>query len=733
MSKPESASVRPARFRQSRRDFLVTSAGGGLALGLSLPSAFAQKTGAAESAELNVWVVIQPDDTVVIRYARSEMGQGSMTSAPQLVAEELDADWSKVRVEYADTNEHIRRKRAWGSMSSVGSQTIRNSQDYLRKGGATARAMLVMAAAKEWNVSASGITVANGVIRHAASQRSSGFGRLAAAAAKLEPPREVALKDPKDWKIAGKSMRRVDIPASVNGTQRYGADVQLPGMLYAAIAQSPVFGGKVKSFDDARVKARRGIRKVLVVDGNAVAVVADNWWRAKEALKDVAIDWDVGANGTVSSASIAAFFQEGLRAPGQAPATPNSKGDPEQAFAGAAKVLEAEYSTPYLAHAPMEPMGATVHIQQDRVDAWASTQNGEAQLTGFAEALGMPPERVYFHKTQAGGGFGRRSGPDFIRQAALIAKELPVGTPVKLLWTREEDTQHGLYRPLAMYRFKAGLNAGGRPTGWTTRVASGSLFNQLIGMPLRNNIDNAAMEGFTEFPYEVPHQRHEYQQRRTHVPIGFWRTVGWSQTPFGRECFLDELAHAAGKDPYTYRRELLQGQEPRQQRALHILDAVAEAAGWGKPLPPGVFRGIATTEPYGSYTSGVVELSVDKSGGIRLHRVVLAINCGHAVNPDNIVAQLQGSTVFALTAAMWGEITIKDGRVEQGNFDQYRMMRLREMPKVEVRILPTGGFWGGVGEPGQAPIIPALANALFAATGKRVRSLPLKNEGFHLL
>jgi isoquinoline 1-oxidoreductase subunit beta len=521
----------------------------------------------------------------------------------------------------------------------------------------------------------------------------------------------------------------------VDGTQRYGVDIQLPGMVYAAVAQSPVYGGKVRSFDDSRVKARRGIIKVLSIDnGSTIAVVADSWWRAKEALKDVPVDWDFGANANVSSASMYQFFQEGLKAP-EAAVLPNKKGDVEKAFAGAAKVLEAEYFTPYLCHAPMEPMGCTVQIKDGRVDVWASTQNGEATLASVAGALKVPPETVYFHKTQAGGGFGRRGGSnDYGQQAALIAKELPPGTPVKMLWSREEDTQHDFYRPLAMYKLKAGIDANGMPVGWQTRVASGSLFNQLLGLPLKNGIDNAAVEGFSEFPYEIPNQQHEFILRRTHVPIGFWRTVGWSQSPFAREQFIDELAGAAGKDPYQYRRELLKGaHSDHEKRALMILDSVAKAAGWGKPLPQGRFRGIATTEPYGSYTSAVVELSVDKSGGIKIHRVVQAIDCGYAVNPDNIVAQIEGSTVWATTAAMWGEITFKDGRAEQSNFDTYRMMRMREMPKVEVVIAPTGGFWGGVGEPGQAPLIPALCNALFAATGKRIRALPLKNQGFHLV
>ena len=723
--------MKKTTFKKSRRDFLVTSAGagGGLALGFHMPSALSQKVGTVEKANVNIWVAVGADDTVVIKYARSEMGQGSMTSAPQLVAEELDADWKKVKIEYADTNQHVRMKRAWGDMATVGSRTIRNSQEYLRKAGASARAMLVAAASNEWGVPPGEITVSNGIVSHAGSKRRTTFGKLAVAAAKLEAPKDVVLKDPKDWKIAGKSMRRIDIPASVNGSQIYGADTQLPGMLYAAVAQCPVFGGKAKSFDESRVKGRRGITKVMTIDdGAAVVVVADNWWRAKEALKDVPVDWDFGANGNVSSASILQFFKEGLAAP-DAAVLPNKKGDAAKAFAGATKVLEAEYFTPYLCHAPMETMGATVQIKDGRVDVWASTQSGEGTLASVAAALKTPTDNVYFHKVQAGGGFGRRGGSnDFGRQAALIAQQLPNGTPVKLLWTREEDTQHDFYRPLAMYKLKGGIDAQGNVVGWQTRIASGSLVNQLLNLPLKTGIDGPATEGFDHFPYEIPNQQHEYIQRRTHVPIGFWRTVGWSQTPFAREQFIDELAIAAGKDPYEFRRKLLEN----EKRPLGILDAVAKAAGWGKPLPKGVFRGIATTEPYGSYTSAVVELSVDDKGAIKLHRVVQAIDCGYVVNPDNINAQIQGSTVWAVTAAMWGEITLKDGRVEQGNFDAYRMMRMREMPKVEVVLAPTGGFWGGVGEPGLAPLIPAMCNAIFAATGKRIRSLPLKNQGFTL-
>jgi len=722
------------RTNPSRRRFLRNSAaaGGALVVGFHLPGARAQSAAAAGTPEINAWVVVHPDDSVVIRYARSEMGQGSMTSAAQLVAEELACDWGKVRVEYADVNEQVRRNRVWGDMGSVGSRTIRFSQEYLRKGGAAAREMLIAAAAQQWSVPAGECSAARSVITHGPSGRKLSFGAVASAAAKLEAPKEVKLKDPKDWTLAGTPVPRVDIPDTVMGRQRYGIDTQLPGMVYAAVAQCPVFGGKAKSFDAAKIQGRRGIIKVLALeDGHVLAVVADNWWRAKEALKEMQVEWDVGANGQVSSASIMEFFREGHKVP-SVPVAKRS-GDLDAGLAAAARVVEAEYFTPYLCHAPMEPMGATAVVKNGRVDVWVSTQNGEGALATAAAAAGVPPENVYVHKVQAGGGFGRRGTQDYTRFAVEIAKTMD-GAPVKSLWTREEDTQHDFYRPAALYRLKAGLDGAGNLTSWYTRIASPSIIATLLKLPLKDGIDGPMVEGFSEFPYGVPNIRNEWAQRDTHVPVGFWRTVGWSQNPYARECFLDEVAVAAGKDPYEFRRTLLAAEKTEHSaRALGILDAVAKAAGWGKPLPPGVHRGIAVTEPYGSYAAAVIEVSVSDKGELRVHRVVEGIDCGYAVNPDNIVAQLQGSVVYALTAVARGEITIKDGRVEQSNFHDYTMLRMPEMPRVEVVLAPSGGFWGGVGEPGQAPIAPALCNAIFAASGRRIRSLPLKNHGVTLV
>jgi isoquinoline 1-oxidoreductase subunit beta len=706
----------------TRREFLKLSAAmsGGLSVGFNIPFANAQQL---ITPEINAWVLVRADDTVIIRYARSEMGQGSMTSAAQLVAEELGCDWKKVRVEYADTNAQVRRKRVWGDMAAVGSRTIRNSQEYLRKGGATAREMLVAAAAQGWNVQPSECTVSNGVISGPGGRKTS-FGKVAHAAAKLPPPQDVKLKDPKDWTIIGKPMPRVDIPDIVTGRIRYGIDAQLPGMVYAAIAQCPVFGGKVKSVDAAKVQSRRGVLKVLPM-GDYVAVVADNWWRAKEALKELPIEWDFGANASVSSESIKQFLRAGLDAESDV-VVAKQAGDVNEALKGG-KVLEAEYYTPYLAHVTMEPMGCTAVVKEGRVDVWTSTQNAEASHASAAATAGVPLENVFVHRTQLGGGFGRRGGAqDFVRQGVQIAKAME-GTPVKMLWTREEDMQHDFYRPVSLVRFKAALDAEGKPVGWHSRVSAPSIIATLLKLPLKEGIDPQAVASIADQPYNIANVRMEYAQRNPHVPVGFWRTVGHSQNPFMRESFMDELAHAAGKDPYDYRMALL----PESARERKILEATAKAANWGAPLPAGVHRGVATTEAYGSYTAAVAELAVN-GNVVDIKRIVLGIDSGYIVNPDNVVAQMQGSAVFMLTAMFWGDITIKEGRVEQSNFHDHRMMKLREMPKVEVVMAPTGGFWGGIGEPGQASIAPAICNALFAATGKRIRTLPLKNEGLDI-
>ena len=708
-----------------RRQFLKVSgtASAGMSLGFFVPG----RAQAADTPQLNVWIEIEPNDTVVIRYARAEMGQGSMTSAPMMIAEELEADWKKVRVEYATAHENLRTKRAYGDMASVGSRTIRHSQEYMRKAGATAREMLITAAAQKWNVPASECKAALNKVTHTASKRSFTYGQLAADAAKLEAPKTVQLKDPKNWTIIGKSIPRVDIPDIVVGKRRYGIDTQLPGMLHAAVAACPVFNGTVKSMDASKVENRRGIVKVLNL-GGFVAVVADNWWRAKEALREVSVEWDVGEHGTLSSAAIMNHFKAGMSQPELAVA--RNDGNTLEALSKAAKVVEAEYFTPYLAHATMEPMVCTAWLQGDKLEVWSSTQNPEATLAVSAATAGVPPANVKVHPVQLGGGLGRKSPQDFTRQAVMIAKAMP-GKPVKMLWSREEEIQHGLYRPASLMRFKAGLDANGKVDALHIRVSAPSILATLLKLPLPKGIDGQAVACFNDHPYAIPNTLVDYAQRNTNVPVGFWRTVGHSQNPFGRECFIDECAQAAGKDPVAFRLDMLPNNET-SKRDRAILEAVTKAAGWGSQLPAGVFRGVAETEGYGSWTACVCEVSVNARNEVKIHRVVIGIDPGYAVNPDNIVAQFQGSVVHGLTAIFWGENTIKEGRVEQSNFHDYRMMRLNEMPKVEVVIAPTGGFWGGVGEPAQAPLAPALANAISAAMGKRIRSLPLKNHGLTL-
>ena len=708
-----------------RRQFLKVSgtASAGMSLGFFVPG----RAQAADTPQLNVWIEIEPNDTVVIRYARAEMGQGSMTSAPMMIAEELEADWKKVRVEYATAHENLRTKRAYGDMASVGSRTIRHSQEYMRKAGATAREMLITAAAQKWNVPASECKAALNKVTHTASKRSFTYGQLAADAAKLEAPKTVQLKDPKNWTIIGKSIPRVDIPDIVVGKRRYGIDTQLPGMLHAAVAACPVFNGTVKSMDASKVENRRGIVKVLNL-GGFVAVVADNWWRAKEALREVSVEWDVGEHGTLSSAAIMNHFKAGMSQPELAVA--RNDGNTLEALSKAAKVVEAEYFTPYLAHATMEPMVCTAWLQGDKLDVWSSTQNPEATLAVSAATAGVPPANVKVHPVQLGGGLGRKSPQDFTRQAVMIAKAMP-GKPVKMLWTREEEIQHGLYRPASLMRFKAGMDANGKVDALHIRVSAPSILATLLKLPLPKGVDGQAVACFNDHPYAIPNTLVDYAQRNTNVPVGFWRTVGHSQNPFGRECFIDECAQAAGKDPVAFRLDMLPNNET-SKRDRAILEAVTKAAGWGSQLPAGVFRGVAETEGYGSWTACVCEVSVYARNEVKIHRVVIGIDPGYAVNPDNIVAQFQGSVVHGLTAIFWGENTIKEGRVEQSNFHDYRMMRLNEMPKVEVVIAPTGGFWGGVGEPAQAPLAPALVNAISAAMGKRIRSLPLKNHGLTL-
>ncbi|MGZ5063408.1 MAG: molybdopterin cofactor-binding domain-containing protein [Usitatibacter sp.] len=704
-----------------RREFLKASValGGGLALEFSVAGTALAQAKDAGATEVTHWIVIHPDDRVVIRIARSEMGQGSLTGLAQLVAEELDCDWANVSTEFVSPNEHIKRKRIWGSMSTGGSAGVRTSQEYLRKSGAAARTMLVSAAATQWEAPPSECSASAGVITHGPSGRKVTYGKVAEAAARLETPKDVPLRDPKDWKIVGKSMKRLEMPDKVAGKPIYGVDVQLPNMLLASIVQSPVFLGKVKSVDSKAAEKMRGVKGVVQGDG-WVAVVADNWWRANQAAKALKIEWDEGAHGNVSSDTITALFKEGLDAKDLPRA--RSMGDAPGALAGAAKLVEAEYSSPYLSHATMEPMTSTAWFKGDgTLEVWTSTQNGEASIAAASEAAGLPLEQVEVHKAMLGGGFGRRGAPqDYVKQSVAIAKQFP-GRPVKLIWSREEDMQHGFYRPASRVRMKAGLDAQGNLVAMHTVIACPSILALLRPEGIEKGIDFTAVRTFSDSPYTTPNQLVEYAMRNPHVPVGFWRAPGL-QNSFYRECFIDEVALAAGKDPLEFRLAML---KPGDKNRL-VLEAAAKAAGWGTPLPAGVYRGIAQSDGFGSYTAMVAEVSV-KEGRIKVHRVVFAIDSGYVVNPDACRAQAEGNVIFCLGQFYEGH-TVKDGRIQESNFHDFPLPHIQEMPKVETVFVPTGGFWGGHGEPGGLNVAPAVCNAVFAASGKRIRSLPLKDN-----
>jgi isoquinoline 1-oxidoreductase beta subunit len=708
--------------RPSRRRFIVSSAAasGGLALGIPL-SATAQ-TGDGHP-EINAWVLIQPDERVVIRIARSEMGQGTLTGLAQLVAEELECDWSRVSTEYPTPGQNLARKRVWGNFSTGGSRGIRESQDYVRKGGAIARLMLVQAAAQGWGVPVGECQVRSGVITHLPSQRRTTYGQVAQAASRLPLPEAPALKDPSTWKIAGQPLPRLDTADKVNGRQVYGADLRLPGMLNAAIRDCPVFGGTLKAFDAEKVKSMAGVRRVLRVGDSAVAVVADTWWQAKVALDALPITWDLGPNAQVSSDSIARQLKAGLDAPEAF--VGHQVGDAASAIGRAAKRIQAEYGYPYQNHACMEPMNATARWTPERCEVWTPTQNGEASLAATAAAAGLPIARCEVYKIHLGGGFGRRGFQDWIPQVVSIAREMP-GIPVKLLWSREEDMLHGRYHPITQARMSAGLDDQGRVVGLHMRISGQSILASVAPQNLRNGADMVSFQGLTAtgdgaFGYTIPNLLIDHAMRNPHVPPGFWRGVNHNQNAIYLECFIDELAQAAGVDPLEYRRRLMH----KHPKHLAVLEAAARKAGWGSPAAPGVYRGLAQHMGFGSYTAAVAEVSVSDKGALKVHRIVAATDPGHAVNPQQIQAQVEGSFAYGLSAALFGQCTVKNGRIEQENFHTYEVMRMADMPRVETIVMPSGGFWGGVGEPTIAVAAPAVLNAICAATGKRVRQLPL--------
>jgi isoquinoline 1-oxidoreductase beta subunit len=716
--------------RINRRNFVVsaTASAGGFALGFACPFLDGQPAMAADGAhEIGAWVVIRPDDTVVIRVVRAEMGQGSLTGLAQLVAEELDCDWSKVTWETPTPGQNVARKRVWGDYATGGSRAIRGSHEYVRRGGATAREMLKQAAANEWKVPVSELSAADGVITHAPSRRRTTYGRVAAAAAKLSPPADVPLKDAKNWKIAGKPLKRLDTANKVTGKQIYSIDFRVEGMLNAAIKESPVFGGKLKSFDGAKVASMPGVQKVVQIGDAAVAVIADTWWQAKTALEALPVVWDDGPNANVSSASIADMLATGLDA--SEAFVGNRQGDVSAAMLGATKKVEAVYSYPFQNHATMEPMNATARYTPDRCEVWTSTQNGETALAAASEAAELPIDRCDVHNMILGGGFGRRTRGDYVSHAVRIAKEMP-GIPIKLIKSREDDMTNGVYHPITQCKLTGALDANNDLVGLHVRISGQSILASANPRGLQDGRDPLTFQGLnpggaeSAFGYAIPNLLIDHAMRNPPIPPWFWRGVNANQNCIYVECFMDELADAAGQDPLVFRRKLM-GKHPRH---LAVLNAVAERIGWGKPTPDGIYRGLAQQMGFGSYVAAAAEISVTGGNRIKIHRIVAATDCGHAVNPAQIERQVAGSFVYGLSALFYGECTVKDGRIEQTNFHDYNSMRIAEMPQVETIIMPSGGFWGGVGEPTISVAAPAVLNAFFAATGKRIRSVPLKNH-----
>ena len=713
----------------TRRHFILTgaTAAGGLMIGIGAEQGFAEAAtvvaqpwnddNAYATNEIDAWIAIDPDDSILIRYQRSEMGQGSMTALPMIITEELQCDWSKVRIEYASPNRNVRENKVYGDMFSNGSRSVRASQKKMQQVGASARERLIAAAAAQWNVPATECKAASSIVTHGPSGRTLRFGELAAEAAKIKLDKEPAIKTPDQFTFIGKPMPRIDVVHKIDGSAKFGIDAQIPDMVFAAITACPVPGGKLKSVDESVVAGAPGVLQVVRLE-KAVAVVATgSFWRAKQALARLQPEWDVGEAGSVDSARLSKEYREAL---GGAMLTARNEGNVDQAISGAAKTFEAVYETPYLSHSPMEPLNATVLLQPDRLDVWFGTQAADRAIIDAAKAAGLKQEQVYIHNAFVGGGFGRRDANDEVDQAIAIAKA--VKRPVKLIWTREEDTRQDKFRPHAVVAFKAGVGTDGIPTAWSMRVVTSSILST-VGRPLpKDKPERQAVAGLEDNGYNVPNVRVEAAIKNTHLPVWFWRAPGANQHVFAIESFLDEIAAASNLDPYLVRRKLLEGKPDW----LKVLDTAAEKGDWGKPLPKGSGRGIAISEDTDSLCAQVAEVTVKPNGDVKVNRVTVALDTRYMVNPLTIEEQAEGSVIFGLSAALYGKITVKNGAPVEGNFDSYRMVRLAEAPKIDVHLVPSGGkVWGGAGEPATPPIAPAVANAIFAATGKRIRTLPI--------
>jgi isoquinoline 1-oxidoreductase beta subunit len=727
-----------ARTAPSRRAVLATglSASGGLAVGFAFPAQ--AKPYAAEAVsiaspeasdphELNAWLVIDPDNSVTVRLVHSEMGQGTATALAMLAAEELGCDWGKVKIEYASANRNLKSKNIYGGQMTVGSQGVRSSVKMMQQAGASARGRLVAAAAKRWGVQADACGCTGGKVTHMASGRTFDYGALCGDAAQISLDKEPEIKTPDQYTLVGKWTARLDTAPKLDGSAQYGIDAKLPGMVSAAVVSAPEFGAKLGSVDETPATGMKGVIAVIKLD-DAVAVVADRYWRARAAMAKLKPVWAPGPNATVDSAQLDQAYLAALDGP---LASAKKVGDADAALAApGAKLVEATYEVPYLAHAPMEPMNATVHLQPERLDVWIGTQAPLSTLQLAARESGIAPANVYVHNQFVGGGFGRRGGQhDELVHAIAIAKQIK--RPVKVIWSREQDIRRDRYRPQAAVRFKAALDASGKPTALDCKVAVGSLLAGLGGPnPFGGRgVEPMAVEVLATHAYKIPAQDVGANIKNVHIPVSFWRSVGASQNTFFMESFIDEMAHAAGADPYQFRRALLADRADY----LGVLDMMAEKGNWSSPLAPGAAgerrgRGMSIVETYGTVTGQVAEVTVGADGKVKVDRVVAVVDCYHAANPNTIAQQIEGGIVFGLSAALWGEITIKDGGPVQGNFNTYRLAKMAETPVIETYLRQSGGpRWGGIGEPSVAPVAPAVCNAVFAATGKRVRKLPLKN------
>ena len=702
-----------------RRSFLKTGLAGatGLVVGFYLPGRREVFADAAEPTVLNAFINVSPNEKIAILISKSEMGQGVVTSLSMLAAEELECDWKQIHTEFAPAAK-VYFDPVFGMQGTGGSQSVHSGWVPMRTAGATAREMLIAAAAQKWGVDASECHAENGAVIHTASKRRLTYGSVAETASKLTPPANVKLKDPSEFKVIGKPAKRLDTPDKVCGKAMFGIDARRPGMLHAAVLRCPIFGGKVASFDASKAKALPGVKDVIQIS-TGVAVVADNTWTAFQGKKALNVTWDEGPNAGVSSGSIFKAFEERAEKPG---VVSRKEGDAAAAMASAGQKIEAVYRVPYEAHATMEPMNCLADVQADRVDIWAPTQF-QTPAQGIAAGIaGVKPEQSFVHTTYLGGGFGRRGWSDFVTDACEVSKAMKA--PVQVTWTREDDMQHDYYRPASYIKMAAGLDANGNPSAFTARVACDSIMNWFFPGSVKNGMDSSSVEGVSDIAYDIPNILVDYQLVSGPVPMGFWRSVGASQNGFFSESFIDELAVAAKKDPYEYRKALL-GKKPRH---LGVLNLAAEKAGWNQPLPKGMYRGIAVLEAFATYVAEVAEISIDKDKNVKVHRIVCALDCGRVVNPGIIEQQAMSAMVFGLTQTLKGEITIDNGRVVQANFDTYEPLRLNECPKMEVYIVPSTETPTGMGEPAVPPVAPAVCNAIFAATGKRIRKLPVRPE-----